>query len=129
MYTTPMPIIPSSAAPTFNKFGIEVVSLAAPCRGAAETCVWRLTLPPHAPDAPHSLDREEIFVGLSGSARVALDGEDARLGPGDTLVVPAGHTFSLSNPSPEPFTALVVLPVGGQARMPGGEPFAPPWTL
>jgi mannose-6-phosphate isomerase-like protein (cupin superfamily) len=124
-----MPIIEASSAPTFQIPGLEVVGLASPSRGSSETCVWQITLPAGALGAPHSLDREEIFVGLRGQARVELDGVEGRLGPGDALVVPAGRPFSLSNPGAEPFSALCVLPVGGRAAFPGGERFSPPWTL
>ena len=75
------------------------------------------------------VDREEIFVGLSGRARMEVGGEERLLAPGDAVVIPAGQSFSLSNPGAEPFTALAVLPVGGRALLPGGQPFAPPWTL
>jgi quercetin dioxygenase-like cupin family protein len=124
-----MPLIKASAAPTFDIPGLSVVGHAAPSGGASETCVWRLTMPPGTPGTPHAVDREEIFVGLSGEARVELDGQDTLVAAGDTLVVPAGHFFSLSNPGAEPFTAMAVLPVGGVAVLPGGERVCPPWTL
>ena len=124
-----MPVIKSSATPTFEIPGLQVLGLAAPSRGSTESCVWRITVSPGAPGTPHSVDREEIFIGLSGQARVQLDGEDARLATGDTLVVPAGRSFTLSNPGAEPFVAMVVLPVGGRAVMPDGACFSPPWTL
>jgi quercetin dioxygenase-like cupin family protein len=124
-----MPLIRSSHAPTFELPALSVTGLAAPSRGARETCVWRLTLAPGSPATPHSVDREEIFVALAGRAQVELGGEASSLGPGDALIVPAGQTFSLSNPGPEPFQALAVLPVGGCAALPGGAPFSPPWVL
>ena len=124
-----MPIIKSSAAPVFEMPGLHVAGLAAPSRGARETCVFRITLAPGTSGTPHAVDREEIFVGISGQARIEIGGEAAPLAPGDALVVPAGQPFSLSNPTAEPFTALVVLPVGGRAVMPGAEAFSPPWTL
>jgi quercetin dioxygenase-like cupin family protein len=125
-----MPLIKASTAPTFDMISqLQVVGLAAPSRGAVETCVWRITLAPGAPGAPHSVDREEIFVALSGEARVQVGGEDVVLLSGDALVIPAGQSFSLSNPGPEAFTALAVQPVGGRATLPGGEPFSPPWVL
>jgi mannose-6-phosphate isomerase-like protein (cupin superfamily) len=126
---TTMIFIEQSAAPVFDIPGLRVVGLAAPSRGAAETCVWRLTMAPGTPATPHSIDREEIFVGLSGRARMEVGGEERLLAPGDAVVIPAGQSFSLSNPGAEPFTALAVLPVGGRALLPGGQPFAPPWTL
>ena len=124
-----MPLIKSSTAPSFEIPGLSVLGLAAPSRGAAETCVWRITIPAGTSGPPHSVDREEIFVGLSGEARAELDGAAERLGPGDALVVPAGRSFSISNPGIAPFAALVVLPVGGRAAFPDGAPFSPPWTL
>ena len=124
-----MHLIKASAAPVFEIPGLSVIGHAAPSCGAAETCVWRITLAPGTPATPHAIDREEIFVALSGAASVELDGREQVIAPGDTLVVPAGQTFALSNPNAEPFTALAVLPVGGRALLPGGEPFSPPWTL
>jgi mannose-6-phosphate isomerase-like protein (cupin superfamily) len=74
------------------------------------------------------LDREEIFVALSGRALATLEGKHHELCAGDTLIVPAGLTFSLANPGTEAFEALAVAPAGVRAQLPGGEPFAPPWT-
>src|SRR3954447_11257941 len=110
-----MPVIKASTSPTFEIPGLQVHGLAAPSRGAAETCVWRITLAPGTPGTPHALDREEIFVALTGEAHIELDGQTEALVPGDPLIVPAGHSFSLSNPGAEPFTALAVFPVGGRA--------------
>jgi quercetin dioxygenase-like cupin family protein len=123
-----MPIVRSSAAPQFNISGLTVTGLAAPSRGACETCVWRLSLAGRTPGTVHSVDKEEIFVVLTGRAVATVHGETFDLTPGDALIVPAQHPFSLANPHPEPFEALAVLPVGGLAAMPEGAPFAPPWT-
>ena len=104
--------------------------LAAPSRGARETCVWHITLAPETPGTPHSVDREEIFVALGGQAQIAIDGAPpVALGAGDAAIVPAGRPFSLSNPGAVPFTALALVPVGSQASLPGQEPFCPPWTV
>ena len=124
-----MHLIKRSSAPAFEVPGLSVVGLAAPSRGAAETCVWRITMAPGTPATPHSVSREEIFVALSGEARVELDGRPQILAAGDALVVPAGETLSLSNPGAEPFSALAMIPVGAQAVFPGGQRFSPPWTL
>jgi quercetin dioxygenase-like cupin family protein len=123
-----MPVIRSSAAPQFTVPGLMVTGLAAPSRGAHETCVWRLALAENTPGTVHSVDREEIFVVLSGRAVATIDGDALELAPGDALIVPAQHPFSLANPYGEPFEAIAVLPVGGLAAMPAGTPFAPPWT-
>jgi len=124
-----MPVIRAENAPQFTLPGLNVTGLAAPSRGARETSVWRLRLEPGAPGAAHSVDREEIFVALAGRALATLGGEALELRAGDALVVPAGHTFSLAGVGAEVFEAVALVPVGALARMPEGEPFAPPWML
>ena len=124
-----MPVIQAKNAPQFDKFGIFVTGLAAPSRGARETNVWRLRLPANEPGLPHAVDREEIFVGLSGRALVEIDGETHELGAGDTLIVPPNVTFSIRGFGPEEFEAMVIAPVGVHAILPNGERFPPPWTV
>lgn len=123
-----MPVIPGATAPTFSLPGLVVTGLAAPSRGATETSVWHLVLEPGAPGVEHSMDREEVFVAVAGRALATVGGDEAPLAAGDALVVPAGRRFSLANPSAEPFRAVVALPVGGRASMPGQAPFVPPWA-
>lgn len=123
-----MPVIKYETAPSFDLPGLRVTGLASPSRGCRETNVWRLAIAPHTDGTLHSVDREEIFVAISGRAIVELAGESIALAPGDALVVPANQPFALANPHAEPFEAIAALPVGGRAAMPGGEPFAPPWT-
>jgi quercetin dioxygenase-like cupin family protein len=116
-------------SPVFELPFLSVTGLAAPSRGAKETCVWRLTLAPGAPGTMHSMDREEIFVALEGRATIAIDGQEIDLRTGDAFIVPAGELFSLANTGSEPFSGVALVPIGGQATLPGGEPFSPPWTL
>ena len=123
-----MPLIAKDTAPTFTIPGLTVTGLAAPSRGASETSVWRLALAPDTPGTPHSVDREEIFVALSGSAVATVAGHAHQLGAGEALIVPAGETFELANPHDEAFEAVAVMPVGGRATIPGGDPFVPPWA-
>jgi quercetin dioxygenase-like cupin family protein len=124
-----MPHIPSTAAPLFTlPPHLSVIGLAAPSRGSRETCVWRLELAPGAPGVTHAVDREEIFVVLAGRGEATVGDEVTALGPGDTLIVPAGQSFALANPGAEAFVAMAVLPVGGTAHVPGSAPFVPPWA-
>ena len=51
-----------------------------------------------------------------------------QLGAGEALIVPADETFELANPHDEAFEAVAVMPVGGRATLPGGDPFVPPWA-
>jgi quercetin dioxygenase-like cupin family protein len=123
-----MPLISSFDAPTFTLDQLTVVGLASPSRHAAQTSVWRLSLAPGAEGAEHSVDREEIFVALAGSAEFVLDGSVVRVGQGDALVVPASTPIRVCVRGAEAFEAVCVLPIGAKASMPGGEPFVPPWA-
>jgi quercetin dioxygenase-like cupin family protein len=124
-----MPVISGATAPTFALEGVSFTGLAAPSRGSAETSMWRVAIAPHTPGAAHHVSREEIFVAVRGQAVVTLGPDRHDLLAGDALVVPAGTEFALANESDDPFEAVCALPVGGQATMPGGEPFSPPWTV
>lgn len=123
-----MPVISSTDAPEFAVAGTTFTGLAAPSRGAAETAVWMVSIAPGTSGAAHRLTREEIFVVINGLAIATLAGTQHEIAAGDALVVPPDTDFSLGNPSAEPFRAIVAFPVGGQAVLPGGTPFTPPWA-
>jgi mannose-6-phosphate isomerase-like protein (cupin superfamily) len=123
-----MPIITANEAPTFDIPGVAFTGLASPARGATENAVWRLVMAPGTPPNPHRLTREEIIVAVSGTARVSVAGVESNLAAGGAVVVPPDTDFALSNPGPDPFEAVAVLPVGGKAVIPGVEAFTPPWA-
>ncbi len=123
-----MTIINADAAPVFDIPGTRFVGLASPNRGARENCVWRVTIAAGAKPVFHQVTREEIFVGLSGAAQLHINGKIHDLGSGCAAVVPPDTDFALANPGQTPFEAMVVLPVGGQAVLPGEAPFTPPWA-
>ena len=123
-----MTIIRKAEAPVFTIPGLRVTGLASPNRGARETCLWRIVLEPGDAGVPHSVTREQTFLAVSGRALVKMAGQEQRpLEPGDALVVPPHAEFTLSNPSAEPFEAIVAFPVGGQAVTRDGT-FTPPWA-
>ena len=123
-----MPHIAKDNAPTFTIPGLTFIGFADPSRGASETSVWRIAVAPETAGVPHSVDREEIFVALAGRAVATVAGCEQPVEAGEALIVPAGETFDLANPYDEPFEAVAVMPVGGRATIPGGEPFVPPWA-
>lgn len=121
-----MPIVQGSTAPTFAVPNATFIGLAAPSRGAQETCVWRTSVHPGAAPAEHWFDREEIVLAISGKAVALLDGVEHAVVAGDAIIVPAHTRFAIANPHGEPFEAVAVLPVGALAHMEDGEPFVPP---
>jgi quercetin dioxygenase-like cupin family protein len=122
-----MPVITPEDAPTFEAPGASVTGLASPSRGAADIAAWRLRLSAGHASPPHSLDREEVFVVLSGAvtARYAGYAETARAG--GALIVPAGIEFSVVA-GDGPAEAICTLPVGGTALL-DGERITPPWAV
>jgi quercetin dioxygenase-like cupin family protein len=125
-----MPVLTSPSAPTHALGDVaHFTSLATPSRGSADTSVWRVSLAPGHPATPHELTREEVFVVLAGRARVQLGGQAFDVVAGDTIVVPRNTPFALAAVGTEPFDAICCLPVGGEARMPDGSCFVPPWAL
>jgi mannose-6-phosphate isomerase-like protein (cupin superfamily) len=123
-----MAVIPAPAAPTHQLGGTSFTSLATPSRGSTDTSVWQVEIQPGTPAAPHRLTREEVFVILSGSALVRIDGQRATAEAGDVVVVPTAVDFEIVAGGSEPLLALCCLPVGGQAQLADGEPFTPPWA-
>jgi mannose-6-phosphate isomerase-like protein (cupin superfamily) len=123
-----VPHISKDAAPTFAIPGLTFTGLAAPSRGATETCAWVLEIAPGTPGTPHSVEREEIFVAVAGRAAVELPEGQVELEAGEALIVPAGETFAIGNPHSEPFRAVAAMPVGSHAVLPDGERFVPPWA-
>ena len=123
-----MAVITAPEDATHTLGSTRFTSLATPSRGSRETAVWRVDIAPGTPAAPHSLTREEVFVVLDGEAAVEIDGVCQSARPGDAIVVPAGAEFALANDSGRPLRLLCCLPVGGQGRIAGGDPFTPPWA-
>jgi mannose-6-phosphate isomerase-like protein (cupin superfamily) len=121
------PLITAAGAPIFELPGVRFTGLAAPSRGANESAVWIVSVDPRTDGTPHRLTREEVIVALDGRARATLAGVDYDIEAGSAFVVPPEMDFSLANPYEEPFRAVAVLPVGGEARI-GDDTFIPPWA-
>ena len=123
-----MPFVSPDESPEFRLSGVVFSGLASPSRGAMENAVWRLRLDPGTIGTPHQLTREETIVATSGRALAILDGLAYDLVVGAAIIVPANVDFSLSNPHAEPFEAVAVLPIGGEARVGDAPSFTPPWA-
>jgi mannose-6-phosphate isomerase-like protein (cupin superfamily) len=124
-----MSVVRAHQAPQFQLPGVTFTGLASPSRGSRENSVWRVSVAPGTAGTAHVLDREEIFVALSGHALATVGTAQWQVGPGDALIVPAGQVFSLDNQGTESFDAIALAPHGIQVRMlRDGATFAPPWT-
>jgi mannose-6-phosphate isomerase-like protein (cupin superfamily) len=124
-----MSIIRWSDAPRFELPGLEFTAMAAPSRGSAGLCTWRLAVAAGlVSPAPHTIDQDEVFMVTSGSVRLTTDGDLVRAG--DTAVVPAGTEILLSNPGDTPAEVIVAIRAGFTARGADGASIGtPPWAL
>lgn len=122
-----MHVVRAAEAPRFQLPGVEFAGLAAPSRGSAGLCTWRLTVDVgHVGDAPHTIDRDEVFMVLTGTVQLGPDGD--KLGPGDAAVVPAGELISLSNLGEVKAELIVAVTAGFTGYMADGTAVQPPWA-
>jgi mannose-6-phosphate isomerase-like protein (cupin superfamily) len=123
-----VPVIHPAQAAVHQLNDTSFVSYASPAGGSKELCAWRLELPGHAHGAPHHVTREEVLYILSGTMRATIDGHTEEAAAGDVILVPAGSSFDVGNPTDEPVTAWVTTSVGFAGIMPDGSWVTPPWT-
>lgn len=122
-----MTVTRAAEAPRFELPGVVFTVLAAPSRGSADVCTWKLTVEPHRePDQPHTVDQDEVFMVLSGSVRATPGGET--LGAGDAVVVPAGSPIQLVNLGDAPAELYVAIRSGFTGTMADGTKVTPPWA-
>jgi mannose-6-phosphate isomerase-like protein (cupin superfamily) len=122
-----MQVIRANEAPTFQLPGVTFTVLASPSHGSPGLCTWKLTVDPGAGgDQPHTLDRDEVFMVLSGTVQVTPDGE--KLEPGDAVVVTAGEPIQLTNLGDGVAELHVAITAGFTGTMADGTTVQPPWA-
>jgi mannose-6-phosphate isomerase-like protein (cupin superfamily) len=125
-----MNLITAADAAIFDIPDTHVIAYAAPSRGSAQLCLWRIDIAPGSTSPLHHMDCEEVFLCVDGSAVVAVDGEKRTVEAGDCLVLSAGTDFSFRVNGEQPFRALACIPAGGKATMAeSGDTLVPPWTV
>ena len=123
-----MPFIRSSDAVTHEIHGARFVSYAAPRTGSKELAAWRGEVPPGTKAPAHTVSREEIFLVLVGELALTLDGRTERVGAGDTVIINAGSTLSVENPTDQTAITWVTTSVGLTAELADGSVLSPPWA-
>ena len=123
-----MPVLKSTDCTPHHMHGSQFSSYVAPSLGSSQLCAWRVEVAPSTTGAAHTVSHEEVFLALTGSPIITLDGHPQPLSPGDVVFIPAGTTLRLDNPSDQAATLWVTTPVGLTARTPEGQTITPPWT-
>lgn len=122
-----MAVAKGAQAPAFEREGITARSGAVPSRGSTELAAWSIEIAPGAKSAPHSVDREEIFVVIAGELSARIDEEDFSAGEGDTLIVKPNTPFQIFNRTSNPVRAVCITSAGMQATI-GEQVITPPWS-
>ena len=114
-------------AQPFELHGARFHPLSSPSRGGTELALWQLHLKPGSTGVPHTIDREEVFIGLAGELLIMVDGEQTRLAPGVVLSVPAGSLLSAGTGAREA-RVLVCTRAGLSAVLADGTVLHPAWA-
>ncbi|PAZ17607.1 cupin [Streptomyces sp. SA15] len=113
----------TTTTPAGSMFG-----LAGPSQGSAEVSTWRVELSADASTPVHIIDREQVWMPLSGEFEVEVDGKTEQVKAGQALILSAGAVRQLKAVG-GPAEALVAMVVGGKAMMPGSDNKIPlPWA-
>ena len=73
-------------------------------------------VPPGGGPPPHRHDFEELFSVLEGEIEATFRGETLKLGPGDTINIPANAPHSFTNAGTEPARLLCMCTPAGQEQ-------------
>ena len=106
-----------------------MTTFASPSQGGASRSLWRVDAKPGVAGPPHDFDSEQVWTWLSGTATVELGGETFDVGPGDTVVMPAGTVRRVTAGTDAGYTAVVTAPAGARALTADGTDAygTPPW--
>jgi quercetin dioxygenase-like cupin family protein len=123
-----MRVASTSAERTIQTAAGVMTALAAPSQGSREVCSWRTTMAADAEGPVHVIDREQVWMPVSGSLSAEVDGITETAAAGQALILPAGATRQI-RAGTEGVDVVVCMPVGGKAYVPGEpEPRDIPWA-
>lgn len=124
-----MRVITETEDRTITTPAAVMVGLAAPSQGSAEISTWRVQMKAGGTSPVHVIDREQIWMPVSGTFEFTVDGETAQVGESEALIVPGGSTREF-RVGTEAAVAIVCMPAGGQASISGSDAKQPvPWAL
>ena len=105
-----------------------MTTLASPTLGGARQALWRVDMTGGQAGPLHAFDVEQVWTVLGGGASVQLDGATVTIGPGDTIVLPAGAPRRITADPAAGLSAIATAPAGALASAPDrAESIVPPW--
>jgi len=123
-----MPVERAADHPVHQIGGNEVVSLAAPERGSAETALFRVDLPAGSGLPRHRHDHFDVFTVTAGGGTMHIGDEVAELVVGDAAVVPPDTLHWLDAGSEGASIVVTMLPGTKLIREDDGSVVVPSWV-
>jgi quercetin dioxygenase-like cupin family protein len=121
-------MVPAARARRTETPNALMTTLASPSQGpTARLSLWLVEMQAGQQGPPHVFDSEQVWHLLGGAAEITVDGTALALGPGDTVVLPAGAERQVTAAQD---TRLVVCGHGDAVvRVPGEAESrgTPPW--
>ncbi|TDQ05464.1 cupin domain-containing protein [Labedaea rhizosphaerae] len=105
-----------------------MTTFAAPSLGSEELSAWKVVMAEGASGPEHVIDREQVWLPVSGSltVTVAVGEESTVVGEGQSLVLPAGVSRRISAPT-GPVEAVVCMRADATVTA-NGESRPLPWA-
>jgi quercetin dioxygenase-like cupin family protein len=102
-----------------------MTTLASPTQGDSEQAVWRVEMTPGQSGPLHGIDAVQVWTVLDGGASIEAGTGSATLGPGDTVVLPAGVARRVTAHDKAGLVALVAAPAAMRAYVLHGTAAGP----
>ncbi|MEH1013519.1 cupin domain-containing protein [Micromonospora sp. CPCC 206060] len=123
-----MNIVDETEARTTTSPGGTISGLAAPSQGSHELSTWRVRMPTGATGPVHTIDREQVWMPVSGALTVTVADRTEVVRAGQALILPAGAVRQI-RVTDTPTEVLVCMAAGGTATLPGSDDRYPlPWA-
>lgn len=122
-----MYVVTEADARTTRTAAAAMFGLAAPSQGSTELCTWRVEMAAGNETPVHTIDREQVWMPISGAFEVTVGDETETVKAGQAVIVPGGAIRQLK--ALEDTQALVAMAVGGQAVVPDGSKVTLPWAV
>jgi quercetin dioxygenase-like cupin family protein len=124
-----MIVIDPSDDRTITTSTAAMSSLATPSQGSKQVATWKVSLFDGAESPVHVIDRDQIWMPLTGAFEFTVDDETARVSAGQALVVPGGSVRQFRSIG-QPMEALVAMQADALVSIPGVDGANPvPWAV
>lgn len=125
-----MPLLNQATIQTYSMHGVTFTAYANSATGAAQLAGWCADFAPGTSGQRHRVSAEELLHVLEGRLEIQIDHDVFEASAGETVLVPAGAAFRVSNAADVPARAWVVTTLGLTATMEDsdGTTLAPPWA-